>query len=39
VAIRLKRQLQQDDVPLLAAGVAFFAILALVPSLVCRSTG
>jgi membrane protein len=34
VAIRLKRQLQEDDVPLLAAGVAFFALLALVPSLV-----
>ncbi len=34
VAVRLKRQLQEDDVPLLAAGVAFFGLLALVPSLV-----
>lgn len=34
VAVRLKRQLKEDDVPLLAAGVAFFALLALVPTLV-----
>ena len=34
VAVRLKAQLKEDDVPLLAAGVAFFALLALVPSLV-----
>jgi membrane protein len=34
VAVRLKDQLKRDDVPLLAAGVAFFALLALVPSLV-----
>jgi membrane protein len=34
VAVRLKTQLKEDDVPLLAAGVAFFALLALVPSLV-----
>lgn len=34
MVVRLKDQLKQDDVPLLAAGVAFFALLALVPSLV-----
>lgn len=34
VLVRLKTQLKGDDVPLLAAGVAFFALLALVPSLV-----
>jgi membrane protein len=34
VAVRVKRQFKADDVPLLAAGVAFFALLALVPSLV-----
>ena len=34
VAVRLKAQMKEDDVPLLAAGVAFFALLALVPSLV-----
>ncbi len=34
VAVRLKAQLKEDDVPLLAAGVAFFALLALVPTLV-----
>lgn len=34
VVVRLKRQMQEDDVALLAAGVAFFALLALVPSLV-----
>jgi membrane protein len=34
VAIRVKREIKQDDVPLLAAGVAFFALLALVPALV-----
>jgi membrane protein len=34
VLVRLKTQVKDDDVPLLAAGVAFFALLALVPSLV-----
>jgi membrane protein len=34
VAVRVKQQFKDDDVPLLAAGVAFFALLALVPSLV-----
>ena len=34
VAVRVKRQMKVDDVPLLAAGVAFFAMLALVPALV-----
>jgi membrane protein len=34
VALRVKREIKQDDVPLLAAGVAFFALLALVPALV-----
>ena len=34
VVTRLKAQLKEDDVPLLAAGVAFFALLALVPTLV-----
>lgn len=34
VALRVKREIRQDDVPLLAAGVAFFALLALVPALV-----
>jgi membrane protein len=34
VLVRLKEQVRRDDVPLLAAGVAFFALLALVPSLV-----
>lgn len=34
VVVRLKAQLKEDDVPLLAAGVAFFALLALVPTLV-----
>ena len=34
VIVRLKAQMKEDDVPLLAAGVAFFALLALVPSLV-----
>lgn len=34
VAVRLKGQLKEDDVPLLAAGVAFFTLLALVPALV-----
>ena len=34
VAIRVKREVKRDDVPLLAAGVAFFALLALVPALV-----
>jgi membrane protein len=34
VLVRLKAQLKEDDVPLLAAGVAFFALLALVPTLV-----
>lgn len=34
VALRVKDQFRRDDVPLLAAGVAFFALLALVPTLV-----
>ena len=34
VVVRVKAQLKEDDVPLLAAGVAFFALLSLVPSLV-----
>jgi membrane protein len=34
VAVRVKEQIKGDDVPLLAAGVAFFALLALVPTLV-----
>ena len=34
VVTRVKAQLKEDDVPLLAAGVAFFALLALVPTLV-----
>jgi membrane protein len=34
VAVRVKDQFRYDDVPLLAAGVAFFALLALVPTLV-----
>jgi membrane protein len=34
VLVRLKRALKADDVSLLAAGVAFFALLALVPALV-----
>jgi membrane protein len=34
VVVRLKAQMKADDVPLLAAGVAFFALLALVPTLV-----
>jgi membrane protein len=34
VLIRVKQEVKRDDVPLLAAGVAFFALLALVPSLV-----
>jgi len=34
VVVRLKAQLKEDDIPLLAAGVAFFALLALVPTLV-----
>jgi membrane protein len=34
VAVRLKDDLKHDDVPLLAAGVAFYALLALVPALV-----
>lgn len=34
VALRTKRQMKADDVPLLAAGVGFFALLALVPTLV-----
>jgi membrane protein len=33
VAVRVKSQMKTDDVPLLAAGVAFFALLALVPTL------
>jgi membrane protein len=33
VALRVKSQLKTDDVPLLAAGVAFFTLLALVPAL------
>jgi membrane protein len=34
IAIRAKREIKQDYVSLLAAGVAFFALLALVPGLV-----
>jgi membrane protein len=34
VAVRVKAQMKAHDVPLLAAGVAFFAMLALVPALV-----
>jgi len=34
VVVRVMRQVKSDNVPLLAAGVAFFALLALVPSLV-----
>lgn len=34
VAVRFKDDLKRDDVPLLAAGVAFYALLALVPALV-----
>lgn len=34
VALRLQAQAKEDDVPLLAAGVAFFGMLALVPALV-----
>jgi membrane protein len=34
VVVRVKQKLREDDVPLLGAGVAFFALLALVPSLV-----
>ena len=34
IAIRVKREIKQDYVSLLAAGVAFFALLALVPALV-----
>ena len=34
VLVRLKSQVKEDDVALLAAGVAFFALLALVPTLV-----
>src|ERR687890_843909 len=34
VLVRVMRQVKSDNVPLLAAGVAFFALLALVPSLV-----
>ena len=34
VAVRVKEQIKGDNVPLLAAGVAFFALLALVPTLV-----
>ncbi len=34
VVVRTAHQIKADDVPLLAAGVAFFALLALVPSLV-----
>jgi membrane protein len=33
VAVRVKAEMKSDDVPLLAAGVAFFALLALVPAL------
>jgi membrane protein len=33
VAVRVKAQMKTDDVPLLAAGVSFFALLALVPAL------
>jgi membrane protein len=34
VVVRLTQHVREHDVPLLAAGVAFFALLALVPSLV-----
>jgi membrane protein len=34
VALRVKERIKRDDVSLLAAGVAFFALLALVPGLV-----
>jgi membrane protein len=34
IAVRVKQQMKVDDVPLLGAGVAFFAMLALVPALV-----
>jgi membrane protein len=34
VLVRVMRQVKEDDVALLAAGVAFFALLALVPTLV-----
>jgi len=34
VLVRVAGQIKQDGVPLLAAGVAFFALLAIVPSLV-----
>lgn len=34
VAVRVKFQIKRDDVSLLAAGVAFFAMLSLVPTLV-----
>lgn len=34
VGVRMKKAIKRDDVPLLAAGVAFFALLALVPALV-----
>jgi membrane protein len=34
VAVRVKEEAKQDDVSLLAGGVAFFALLALVPALV-----
>lgn len=34
VVVRVKAKMRQDGVPLLAAGVAFFALLALVPTLV-----
>jgi membrane protein len=34
VAARLKRDVKRDDVSLLSAGVAFYALLALVPALV-----
>jgi membrane protein len=33
VALRVKSEMKTDDVPLLGAGVAFFALLALVPAL------
>src|SRR5262245_4910532 len=33
VAVRVKAQMKVDDAPLLAAGVAFFALLALVPAM------
>src|SRR5687767_14003603 len=34
VAIRTWREMKRDNVPLLAAGVAFYGLLALVPTLV-----